>query len=141
MVALVIFWASFFCLVFFLLGAICKGLASAFNALLSSLGLVLIIAFYTVVGALLLYMLHDIVDGIITSGLLKMIGTIILFTLLVSLIVAIVGSIGVFLLGLAVEIGLLILGAISCILEGAASLCEKAYGHFLLVITNRLEKC
>lgn len=141
MVALVIFWASFFCLIFFLLGAICKGLASAFNALLSSLGLVLAIAFYAGAGALLLYLLHDIIDGIITSGLLEMIGAIVIYILLISLIVGLVGSIGAFLLGLAVEIGLLILGIVSYVLEGAASLCEKAYGHFLLVITNRLDRC
>lgn len=141
MVALVIFWSSFFCLIFFLLGGIFKGLASAFNALLSSIGLVLTIAFFSGAVAFVLWLLYDIIDGIITSGFLAVLGTIIIFVIVVGLIIGLVGSFGVVLLELAAVIGIYILTAVSFVLEGAASLCEKAYGHFLFVITNRLEKC
>lgn len=141
MVAFVIFWAAFLCLTFFLLGVIFKGLASAFSALLSSLASILVIVFYAGAGALVLSLIYDIVDGIITRGLSDVIGTIITFVIVIALIVGLLGGLGAALLGLVAAIGISILEVVFSVLEGAATSCEKVYCHFLLVITNRLEKC
>ncbi len=141
MVAIAIFWAALFCIIFFLLGAICKGLAAVFNALISSIVAILGIAFLVLLGVIGLYTIYSIVDGIITGRIGEVFGLIVLFVIGIGLLVLLFGWLGNIMLSIALKICELILSAISFVLERGAAICEKAYAHFLLVIVNRLEKC
>ena len=62
MVAFVIFWSAAFAIIFFMLGIFFKGLASAFNALLSSLGSVLAIGGLAALAGIALFLLYGIID-------------------------------------------------------------------------------
>ena len=52
MVGIVVFWASFLALLFFLLGIMFKALASAFNALLAATGKIVIYGGIAALGTL-----------------------------------------------------------------------------------------
>ena len=142
MVAITIFWASAFAVIFFLLGVVFKGLAAAFNALMSSS----IGKFFKYIGlAAITVIVLFIIGLIITSIMYGSIGEIILFVVLLIVVLAIcyylVGWLGVIILTVAVVAAEYILFATSFVLEHASAFCEKAYIHFLRIIINRIEKC
>ncbi len=141
MVSFVVFWAALMCVLFFLIGALFKGLASIFNGLLDSVQLVLGIGILAGLAAGALVLIAGIVEGIVTQGLGEVIGTIILALVVLGLIGGLVGGLGAALLELALMVAGIVLTAIQFVLEGGSALCEKAYAHFLLVIYKRLDRC
>lgn len=141
MVAFVIFWSAAFAIIFFVLGIIFKGLTSAFNALLSSIGGVLAIGGLAALAGIALYLLYGIIDGIIREGFWSVVGTIIMFIIVLGIVGAIIGGLGAMILEIAVMIAAYVLMIVSSILEGAAALCEKAYAKFLTAIIKQLDKC
>ena len=141
MVAFVIFWSATFAIFFFVLGIIFKGLASAFNALLSSIGGVLAIGGLAALAGIALYLLYGIIDGIIKEGFWSVLGMIVLLVIEIGIIGAIVGGLGAMILEIVVSIAVFILSIISAVLEGAAGLCERSYAKFLTAIIKRLDKC
>ena len=141
MVAFVIFWSAVFAVIFFILGIIFKGLASAFNALLTSIGSILAVGFLTGFALVALYLLYIITDGIITKGFSAVLGWIVLFIIDVAIVGALVGGLGALLLNIVVVIAEYILLAVSCVLEKAAAICETMYAKSLSAIFNRLDKC
>lgn len=140
MVAFVIFWASFFALVFFVLGVIFKALASAFNALLSSIKVLSLGALAAII-VIALFLLYVIVEGIVRGALLSVIGTIVMFLVVLGVLGAILGGLGAALLEFIVTVSLLILDIVSGVLEWLAEVCENEYIKFLRIIINRLDKC
>lgn len=141
MVAFVIFWSSTFAILFFVLGIIFKGLASALNALLSSIGGALAIGGSASLVGMAFYLLYGIIDGIIKEGLWSVLGMIVLLVIEIGIIGAIVGGLGALILEIVVPIAVFILSIISAVLEGAAGICESAYEKFLTAITKRLDQC
>lgn len=140
MVAFVIFWAAFFALVFFVLGIIFKALASAFNALLSSIKVLSLGALAAII-VIALFLLYVIVEGIVRGALLSVIGAIVMFLVVLGVLGAILGGLGAALLELIITVSLLILDIVSGVLEWLADGCERGYIKFLRVIINRLDKC
>lgn len=141
MVAFVIFWAAFFALVFFVLGIIFKALASVFNALMYSIGKALVIGGLAALAAIVLYLLYAIVDGIVKSGLLSVIGAIVLLVVVFGILGALFVKLGAVLLELVITVALYVLDAVSGALEWLAVGCESGYIKFLRIIINRLDKC
>lgn len=141
MVAFVIFWSAAFAIIFFMLGIFFKGLASAFNALLSSLGSVLAIGGLAALAGIALFLLYGIIDGIIKDGFWSVVGTIIMFLIVLGIVGAIIGGLGAMILEIVVVVVGYALVIISAVLEWAADLCERAYAKFLKAIISRLDKC
>ncbi len=141
MVAFVIFWAALFCVIFFLLGTLFKGLASLFTGFITSAINVISFAILAGLGVAALFALYAIASGIRTSGLGAVIGTIVMLVIVLGIIGGLVGGLGAALLELAAVVVEFVITAVSVVLEGAAGICEKAYAHFLLVIIKRLDKC
>ena len=140
MVAFVIFWSSFFALVFFVLGVIFKALASALNALLSSIKVLSLGALAAII-MIALFLLYVIVEGIVKGALLSVIGAIIMFVVVLGIFGAIFGGLGAVLLELVVTVALFVLDIVSGVLEWLANGCENGYIKFLRIIINRLDKC
>lgn len=141
MVAFVIFWSAAFAIIFFILGIFFKALASAFNALMASLGGILAIGGLAGLAGIALYLLYAIIDGIIKEGFWSVIGTIVMFVILIGIVVAIIGELGALILEIVVMVVGYALVIISAVLEWAADLCEKSYAKFLKAIISRLDKC
>ena len=141
MVVFVIFWSAAFAIIFFLLGIFFKALASAFNAVLASIGGVLAIGGFAGLLGIVLYLLYAIIDGIIKKGLWSVVGSIVMLIIVLGIVGAIVGELGAALLELIVVMAEVILVVVSGILEWLAATCEKAYAKFLMAIIKRLDKC
>lgn len=141
MVTFVIFWSAAFAIIFFVLGIIFKALASACNALLSSIGGVLAVGGLASLAGVVLYLLYVIIDGIIKDGFWSVVGSIIIFLVILGFIGGIIGGLGAVLLELVVVIVSFVFEIISGILEWLASTCEKGYAKFLTAIIKRLDKC
>ncbi|MCH5337980.1 MAG: hypothetical protein J1E03_04300 [Acetatifactor sp.] len=142
MVAVTIFWASAFAVIFFLLGVVFKGLAAAFNALMGSS----IVKFFKFTGlaaitVVVLFIIGLIVSSIIDGSIGAIIGFIVLLIVVLAIAYFLVGWLGAIILAVAVVAAEYILFATSFVLEHASYFCEKAYIHFLRIIINRMEKC
>ncbi len=141
MVAFVIFWSAAFAIIFFILGIFFKALASAFNALMASIGGVLAIGGLAGLAGIALYLLYAIIDGIIKNGFWSVIGTIVMLVIVIGIVGAIVGGLGELILEIVVMVVGYALMIISAVLEWAADLCERSYAKFLKAIISRLDKC
>ena len=141
MVAFVIFWSAAFAIIFFILGIFFKALASAFNALMASIGGILAIGGLAGLAGIALYLLYAIIDGIIKEGFWSVIGAIVMFVILIGIVGAIVGGLGALILEIVVMVVGYALMIISAVLEWAADLCERSYAKFLKAIISRLDKC
>lgn len=141
MAAFVIFWSAMFAVLFFVLGIIFKGLASAFNALLSSCGGIIAMGGLAALVAIALSLLYAIVDGIVTRGVGEVIGMIVLLMIEIGIFGALVGGLGSLLLSIVTIVAEYLLHATSYVLEGAAAICEKGYAKSLLAIMKRIDKC
>ena len=141
MVAFVIFWSAAFAIIFFILGIFFKALASAFNALMASIGGVLAIGGLAGLAGIALYLLYAIIDGIIKNRFWSVIGTIVMLVIVIGIVGAIVGGLGELILEIVVMVVGYALMIISAVLEWAADLCERLYAKFLKAIISRLDKC
>ena len=141
MVAFVIFWSAAFAIIFFILGIFFKALASAFNALMASIGGVLAIGGLAGLAGIALYLLYAIIDGIIKNGFWSVIGTIVMLVIVIGIVGAIVGGLGELILEIVVMVVGYALMIISAVLEWVADLCERLYAKFLKAIISRLDKC
>ena len=139
--AFVIFWSAIFAIIFFVLGIFFKALASAFNALLTSLGDVLAIGGLAGGAGVILYLLYAIIDGIIKEGFWSVVGEIVLIFIGICMMVAFTGGLGALILEIVVVVVRYVLTIVSEILEWAADLCERKYVKFLKAIISRLDKC
>lgn len=145
MVTFVIFWSAAFAIIFFILGIFFKTLASAFNALKSSIG-VLVKGGLAGLAGVALYLLYAIIDGIIKEGFWSVVGAIVLIIIMFVIIGIIIdylgcGHIGTSILDFVVQVVGYVLHIIFVVLEWAAGLCERAYEKFLKAIIRRLDKC
>lgn len=141
MVAFVIFWSAAFVIIFFILGIFFKALASAFNALMSSIGEILAVGGLAGLAGVALYLLYAIIDGIIKEGFWSVIGTIVMLFIVIGIVGAIAGGLGALILEIVVMVVGYALMIISAVLEWAADLCERSYAKFLKAIISRLDKC
>ncbi len=140
MVALVIFWAAVFAVLFFVLGVVFKALASVFNALMASTG-VFAIGVLAAMAVIALYLLYAIADGIIKEGFWAVFGWVLLFLVVIGIGGAILGGLGAVLLELIIVVAEAVLLVVSGALEWLADKCERGYIKFLKVIINRLGRC
>ena len=141
MVAFIIFWAALFCILFFLLGTVFKGLASLFDGLISSAIYVISTAIMVGLGEIALFAVYAIASGVRTSGIGAVLGMMAILFIELALTAALLGGLGSLLLGIILSVLEAVIDIISGALEGAASACEKAYAYFLFVIMQRLDKC
>lgn len=142
MVAITIFWASAFAVIFFLLGVVFKGLAAAFNALMSSsIGNFIKYAAAAAITVIVLFIIGMIVTSIMDGAIGAVIGLIVLLIVVLAICYYLVGWLGAIILTVAVVAAEYILFATSFVLEHASFFCEKVYIHFLRIIINRIEKC
>ena len=140
MVALVLFWAAMFCILFFSLGTIVKILLSVLQGMfetIRTIGSLLILAVMGMIGFSVLY---EIAYGIRTQGVAEMIFNIVIYVVVVGTVLAIICHFGAMLFGLAVSILELIYEALFLGLLKIQLVFDKAYVHFLQVIINRLER-
>lgn len=135
----IIFWAAFFAIVFFLLGAVFKTLAAMFNGAMDTLAFVLSVAFLSIVAIIVLFMIYAIAHGDLNIG--ELIGMIISLMIMLGIVGAILGGLGELILAVVFFIAQMILLITSFVLESAAGICESAYVFFLNIIVNRFEKC
>lgn len=141
MASFVIFWSAIFAIIFFVLGIIFKALASAFNSLLTSLGIILAIGGLTSLVGIGLFLMYAIVDGITKEGFKSVIGILVMMIVDIVILIAIVVGLGAGLFRIIVAIGRFVLSIISNILEFFAVIFENEYAKFLKAIINRLDKC
>lgn len=141
MVAFVIFWASALTMLFFVLNVLFKALASAFNALLSSLAGIVAIGGLAALAVLALFLLYAVIDKIVTQGIGSAILAIFLLLVGIGAAGAIFGGLGTMLLSIVVYIAAGFFTAISFVLEGAAAICETGYAKFLSIIQERIDRC
>lgn len=141
MTTFVIFWAALFTIFFFITGTCFKALASAFNALLNSAGVILVIAGLALAAVVALSLIYGVIDAIGTGNIGQVILTIILLVVILGFFGAIFGGLGAVLFGIAVTIVTYVLTAVSVFLEKAALICERGYAKSLTAIASRVEKC
>lgn len=141
MVSFVIFWSATFAIIFFVLGIIFKALASAFKALLTSLGMMIGIGGLVGLAVLALVLLYNVIDGIIKDGFWSVVGEIVFIIVMLGIVGAWIGGLGVLILETVVLIADNIITITSAVLEWAAYLCERLYARFLTAIIVRLDKC
>ena len=139
--AFIIFWAAVFAIIFFLVGVVCKGLASVFNGAVETITFVGAISLLGGLAAVALYLIYAIVNGIITEGFMSVLGTIFMFFLYIGIISLLIGWLGTIIVEIVAYVVTLVMGIVSGILEFAADACERAYGYFLNAIIKQLEKC
>lgn len=141
MVTFVIFGAAALAILFFFLEVFFKVLSSAFNALLSSGGLVLKIGIIASMTAIALYLLYSAVDGIINNGFWSTLGNIIICAIFIVVAVSLIGGFGSLIISFVVVAVDFILELLDFILEYASYIFEKFYTKFMTIIINRLDKC
>ena len=141
MVGIVVFWASFLALLFFLLGIMFKALASAFNALLAATGKIVIYGGIAALGTLAVFLLCSIISGIITDGILSVLKDIVGFAIVAGVVFFLFGAIGAAIIEVIVSVAEAIIGFISAVLEGISDFCENRYHSFLSAIMKRLDRC
>ena len=141
MVAFVIFWSAMFAIIFFMAGTCFKALASAFNALISSLGAVLAFAGLAFLAAIALCLIYEMIEAIAGGSLGQILGTILLIGVEAAILFAIFGGIGAMILEIVVMVVTYALTAVSFVLEKAAFICEKGYAKSLTAIIRRLDRC
>ena len=117
MVGIVVFWASFLALLFFLLGIMFKALASAFNALLAATGKIVIYGGIAALGTLAVFLLCSIISGIITDGILSVLKDIVGFAIVAGVVFFLFGAIGAAIIEVIVSVADAIIGFISAVLE------------------------
>lgn len=139
----IIFWASLFAVVFFLLGAIFKSIASLTKALVVASAYIVLITLGVGVTIVILYALYIIVYGI-ANGL---IGEVIEVFVLMIVVGGFVGALfyGAGVLALQLLRGIIatvegVLQWISNVMEFWAAKCEQAYEFFLHIITKQIKK-
>lgn len=141
MITVVFLGAAFFCIFFFLLGVVFKGMAAMFKAFLTSIATVIRVAVMAGGCFTVLYIVYFVVETIIAGRLgelivMLLIGGVCFFIL--TFLFILVGSI---ILSFVIQVVEIFIDVISTILEGAANICERAYEYFLSIIVNRLERC
>lgn len=152
MVAFVIFWAAVFALLFFLLSVIFKALASVFNYAIPAAvaGMIPIIVVFSLpmLAVIAIRILYAIVSVIIEKGFWSVVGSIVLFLIVIGIFWVIFGIFGVAALGLlqvilqlAVIAAVIITEYVSVGLEWLADRCERGYKKFLNVIKKRIDMC
>ncbi len=141
MVAFIVFWCALFCVIFFLLGTVFKGLSSLFTGAITSSVSVIAIAVLTALGVIALYAIYGIASGIRISGFGHVLGMLVMLVIEIGIIVALVGGVGAWVFEIVVAVLEFVIDLISTVLEAAAAFCEKAYVHFLMAIIKRLDKC
>lgn len=135
----IIFWAALFAILFFLLGAACKTLASMFNGAIEALAFVLSVIFLAIMAIIVLSMVYAIAHG--DLSLSELVGMILSLIIMIGMLCAILGGLGELIVAVIFFIAQMILVVISFILENSAAICESAYVFFLNIIVNRFEKC
>lgn len=134
MTVFIIFWASVFCVVFFLLGTICKVLASAFQAMVNALELVIGFGILSVMAIIALYIIYFVVSGITSGHLGTLFQLFILGALEVGLVFLIFGPIGSLLYSVFQGLFVYFFYIISAALNKGSILFEGIYLHFLKAI-------
>lgn len=136
----IIFWAAIFAIIFFLIGVVCKGLASVFNGAVKTITFVGAIGLLGGLAAVALCLIYAIVHGIITEGFMSVLELIIMFLFEIGIIILVIGWLGPIIVEVIAFVVMLVVGFVSDVLEFAADACERAYGYFLNAIIKQLEK-
>ena len=134
----VIFWSAIFAIFFFVLGIFFKALAATLAALNSTLEDLLPITGIAVFSGIGLYLLYAIVDGIITEGLVSVLGMIASLAIVLLIAFAIFGGLATELIGLIIGFLLLVIDIVEDFLEMMALLCEGGYAKFVMIMIKRL---
>lgn len=136
----IIFGAAVMAIIFFGLGVVCKGLASAFNGGIETAAFIAKICLWSGIGIVALYLLCVIVNGIVSGNVLAVIGTIILSIVYIGIVVLFVGWLWKIIFMLVQLIVTFVMNLVYLILEFAAATCERAYAYFLNAIIQQLQK-
>ena len=134
----VIFWSAIFAIFFFVLGIFFKALAATLAALDSTLKDLLPITGIAVFSGIGLYLLYAIVDGIITEGIVSVLGMIASLAIVLLIVFAIFGGLATGLTELIIYLILLAIDTVEMCLETMAFLCESGYAKFVMIMIKRL---
>lgn len=141
MVTFVIFWASFFAIICFILKIALKALDSALTALFSTAGIMLKLGTIAFLAALALDLLSEIVSGAASSGVETVIEEVILLILEFGISGAVYWIFGAIIFDVVVRITDFILCIVSIALLRASYICDIGYSRLLAVIVRQIEKC
>ena len=141
MVTCVIFWSAVFCIMFFLLGAVCKCLVAIFHAFLSTLELTLGCLIVMGMTMLAIVIVYEIIVGIIAEGIMSVLGYLVMLIIEIAIIGLLIGWLGKIILSIVALITDAICHLVATILEGMAGTFEKVYVYFLEVILKRIDRC
>ncbi len=136
----VIFWAAAMCIVFFLLGVICKGCAALFRGLLNSLGKTTVISILLGLCLVGLFLIYAVANEIAINGFGSAVGGLIGLIAAGAISIGIIVWFGEIIIGFFIIIGEAMITVVSTILEKASNYCERIYIHFLQIIIKRIEK-
>ena len=141
MVTITIFFAAIFTLLFFILGIVFKGLASAFDSLLESIDELIkygkwILSVYAAMSVSVI-----VIDRIIKDGMSSVLAQGVEIAVSLFFIWLLLGSTGGFLEEIIESILYIISDYTSFALEFIADKCEIAYAKFLGIIVKNLDKC
>jgi hypothetical protein len=133
----IVFWASVFAILCFAMGTFFKVLTSAVEALLSSLGLIILVLIgYGVVNLIIGSVYETVSEG--SWG--KLVLNCFLFFVVIGVVGALLGGIGSVLVELvAIFVGFVV-EILSTLLDWIADLFEKGYTKSLSVIIDRTNK-
>lgn len=141
MTTFVIFWAALFTIFFFIAGTLFKALASAFYALMSFVGKMIIFLILGTVALFSSVLVYMIIDAIVKGSFGGFIEGIIISAVVLGILIAIFGGIGAMVLDIAISTAGFVIRVVSFVLEYAAMLCESGYAKFLTILIKRIEKC
>jgi hypothetical protein len=139
-VAFIIFWSAVVCILFFLLGAFFKGLASMFNGFVVSMIEVLSLLVLGAFSFGVLTLIFMIAQAVGTGTMGNFWGMIVMLVFTLVFAIGLFGGLAAALLSLIGSVLMAVITWISVVLEVVAQWCENVYVKFLNIIINRFEK-
>lgn len=140
MAGIVLFWAPFLALIFFLLNIAFNSIVSIFESLIDILSYILTGVIILVVDFILAELIHEAIEAYVNGHIMSFIFGMAFVVLLLVCIWKIIGTLGVILFGLIVLAVEYLVGGIDIGLNFAAGKCGQAHNYFLQKIIDNVQK-
>lgn len=141
MITAAVFWTSTLTLILFCASVLTKGAASIVQALLSSLGKIVLILVLTILVIGSLSTINAIENGIAANGFMAELKTIVMWIVVIALLVGLVIKGGSLVWDLLIMVLEGIRDGLTFALEWAAKICEKYFMMALKILVEQIDKC
>lgn len=141
MITAAVFWTSTLTLILFCASVLTKGAASIVQALLSSLGKIVLILVLTILIIGSLSTINAIENGIAANGFMAELKTIVMWIVVIALLVGLVIKGGSLVWDLLIMVLEGIRDGLTFALEWAAKICEKYFMKALKILVEQIDKC